>query len=287
MGNVWSLRPFASLLSAWSAGWGESLGAGLGASSAVKGARSRQLRAGLKASALRGVPPAAKMGFKRTVRGVTQRMKETGPIVPPVVSSLVLPVVELTPDHRAMMQEHLQALSVHDRTYRFGFPASDSHVSRYVAELDFNRDELFGIFNRKLELIALAHLAYATDAKCLSCAEFGVSVSEHARGRGYGGELFQRAMILARNQGVHQLFIHALTENTPMLKIAAKHGAVMDDLGSETEAFLKLPPANLESRVEEMVEAAIGEVDLELKRQARAFREVWASMTAARRNLLR
>jgi GNAT superfamily N-acetyltransferase len=216
------------------------------------------------------------------VREVSERMKDAGQAVTP----LVLPVVELTPEHMPLIEQHLQSLSVHDRTYRFGFPASEAHVSRYVAELDFQRDELFGIFNRKLELIALAHLAYATQAICLSCAEFGVSVSEHARGRGYGGELFQRAMILARNQGVNQLFIHALSENTPMLKIAAKHGAVMDDLGSETEAFLKLPPASLESRVEELVEAAIGEMDLELKRQARAFREVWASVTAARRNLL-
>ena len=50
---------------------------------------------------------------------------------------------------------------------------------RYVERLDFNRDEVLGIFDRRLRLLAMAHLAYARDecGDASSCAEFGVSVA--------------------------------------------------------------------------------------------------------------
>ena len=35
-------------------------------------------------------------------------------------------------------------------------------MSKYVDMLDFEHDEVFGIFNRRLELIAMAHLAHPT-----------------------------------------------------------------------------------------------------------------------------
>src|SRR5690606_41450243 len=53
--------------------------------------------------------------------------------------------------------------------------------------------------------------------------------------------LFERAAVHARNEGVSQLFIHALSENTAMLKIARNAGAVLERAGSETEAHLRLP----------------------------------------------
>jgi hypothetical protein len=37
----------------------------------------------------------------------------------------------------------------HDRYLRFGYPANDEQIRRYVDQLNFDRDELFGIFNRR------------------------------------------------------------------------------------------------------------------------------------------
>ena len=51
-------------------------------------------------------------------------------------------------------------------------------------------------------------------------SEFGVSVLPKARRRGFGRRLFEHAMLHARNRGVETMFIHALSENTAMLKIA-------------------------------------------------------------------
>jgi len=55
--------------------------------------------------------------------------------------------------------------------------------------------------------------------------EFGVSVSPSRRGHGYGQQLFERAVVHARNHGVSQLIVYALSENTAMLRIARKAGA--------------------------------------------------------------
>ena len=42
------------------------------------------------------------------------------------------------------------ALDASDRYLRFGFPATDAQIAKYVDMLDFDHDEVFGIFNRRL-----------------------------------------------------------------------------------------------------------------------------------------
>lgn len=187
------------------------------------------------------------------------------------VQPVVVPIRSLGPSHRNRILKHLLALEEHDRYLRFGYAANDEQISRYVKGLDFDRDDIFGIYNRKLELLAMAHLAFAEDPAHQSCAEFGVSVSRQARGRHYGSRLFERAVMHARNEGVDLLFIHALSENTAMLKIARNAGAVMERAGSETDAYLRLPPATIDSRVAEIVEEQLAQTDYRLKAQAKNF----------------
>lgn len=188
----------------------------------------------------------------------------------PVVSARV-PIRTLDEGHRAAIIAHLTALGERDRYLRFGYPASDEQIRCYAEGLDFGRDEVFGIFNRKLELIAMAHLAYATQPAHADSAEFGVSVSRHARGRGYGMQLFERAVMHARNEGVHQLFIHALSENMAMLNIARKGGATIVREGAESQAHLLLPPADFESQVTELVDEQVALTDYHVKAQAHLF----------------
>lgn len=191
--------------------------------------------------------------------------KDNSP-APPLV-----PIRSLGPGHRQRIAAHLLALDAGDRYLRFGYAATDEQIERYVQALDFDHDEIFGIYNRRLELIAMAHLAFSRDPNASRCAEFGVSVAARARGRGYGGRLFERAAIHARNQGVDLLFIHALSENTAMLKIARKAGAQLERFGSETEAHLRLPPATLDSRMSELVVEQFAQTDYKLKQQVKSF----------------
>ncbi|GAA4350894.1 GNAT family N-acetyltransferase [Variovorax defluvii] len=186
---------------------------------------------------------------------------------------VMVPIRSIGPRERERIAQHLLALNSHDRYLRFGYAASDEQVRRYVDGLDFDRDELFGIYNRRLDLIAMAHLAFAPDDQHNDCAEFGVSVAEHARNRGYGARLFERAVVVARNEGVRMLFIHALSENAAMLKIARNAGATVVRGGAESEAHLELPHATFDSRMSEIALEHYAQVDYQLKARAKQF---WA-----------
>ena len=203
----------------------------------------------------------------------------------PRASPVIVPIRSLGPSHRDRIATHLMALDRDDRYLRFGYLATDEQIGRYVDGLDFERDDIFGIYNRKLELIAVAHLAFSQQPEHRSCAEFGVSVLKKARGRGYGARLFERAVIHARNEGVDLMFIHALTENIAMLKIARNAGATLESAGCETDAYLRLPPATLDSRMSEIVDEQVAQTDYRLKVQARSFREFLAGIQDVRRGV--
>jgi RimJ/RimL family protein N-acetyltransferase len=215
------------------------------------------------------------------------------PDAPPLAVAPVrtpwVPIRSLHSRHRARILAHLVALPAHDRYLRFGYAASDEQIGRYVEHLDFDRDEVFGVFNRRLELIALAHLAYPpAGAAHGQAAEFGGSVAAHARGRGYGGRLFEHAMLHARNRGLDTLFIHALSENTVMLRIARRAGGIVHRSGSESDAYVQLPHDTLASKLAQWVGDGAAEVDYHLKQQARvvdavidAIGEVKSGMAAS------
>ncbi len=199
-----------------------------------------------------------------------------------------IPIRSLSSRHRSRILAHLLALTESDRYLRFGYHASDAQIGLYVDRLDFDRDEVFGVFNRRLALIAIAHLAYgpepAPGATALQAsrsreAEFGVSVAARARGRGYGARLFDHAVLHARNRGVDTLIIHALSENVTMLRIAHRAGATLDREGGDTEARLKLPPDSLATRVDQVLQAQAAEWDYQLKSgamQLEALKDLFA-----------
>jgi len=194
--------------------------------------------------------------------------------------ALSVPIRALRESHRPLIARHLLELDARDRYLRFGYFATDEHIQTYVAGMDFERDEILGIFNRKLVLIAMAHLAYSHEDRRQACAEFGVSVLKSARGRGYGARLFDRAAMDARNKQVKLLFVHALSENTAMLRIARNAGAVIERDGSESEAFLRLPDASLNSRMTEIVEDHCAQIDYQFKSQSKQFRDFLAAVKA-------
>ena len=210
------------------------------------------------------------------------------PVVPishaPVsLTPFMIPIRSLGVNHRERIAAHLKSLEPNDRYLRFGYVATDEQIRRYTDGLDFERDEIFGIYNRNLALIAMAHLAYPTEKTCGSCAEFGVSVLASARGRGFGARLFERAAMHARNDGISQMFIHALSENTAMLKIARRAGAIVHRDGAEAEAHLILPSATLDSQITEMVHEQLALADYRMKAQAQRFRHILAGLQTIRR----
>lgn len=207
----------------------------------------------------------------------TATPSSAAPLAPKTAATWTwVPIRSLAPRHRERIAAHLIALQDSDRYLRFGYPATDAQISKYVDMLDFERDEVFGIFSRRLELIAMAHLAHPVASRAHghghgrpTMSEFGVSVLPHARNRRFGKRLFEHAVLHARNRGVETLFIHALSENKAMLNIARSAGATVERDGSESEAWLKLPPDTLASHVGELMEHQAAELDYRFKLRAR------------------
>ena len=181
-----------------------------------------------------------------------------------------VPIKSLSERHRPRILAHLLALDMTDRYLRFGYAAADDQIRRYVERIAFERDEIFGVFNRRLELVALAHLAYepTAEAERPSAAEFGVSVALRGRGRGYGARLFDHAVLRARNRGVDTIVIHALSENVAMLRIVRNAGATIERTGVDAEAQLRLPPDSDASQQAGRVEEQLAELDYQFKQGA-------------------
>ena len=202
-----------------------------------------------------------------------------------------VPIRPLSEVHRTQILQHLLGLGDHDRYLRFGYAASDERIRAYADSLDFSHDDVFGVFNRRLQLVSIAHLAYSQLAGAnhgvSRMAEFAVSVDQRARGRGHGGRLFSYAVRHARNRGVDRLFIHALSENTAMLRIARKAGADMQRDGSESEAWLQLPPDSLASQMEELFANHAADLNYVAKGQLRRLQYVWARYRHFQHRLLR
>jgi ribosomal protein S18 acetylase RimI-like enzyme len=171
--------------------------------------------------------------------------------------------------HAPRVLAHLLALNERDRLLRFGQAATDDQIRGYVGRIDFGRDELFGIFGRRLQLLAMAHLALdpAADGPG-TVVEFGVSVLERARGRGYGGRLFDHAVTHARNRGADTMILHISRDNPAMLGIVSRAGAELAVDGDEAVAQLPLPRTTLGSQIEELVGHRAAEIDYCFKMHA-------------------
>jgi predicted acetyltransferase len=188
---------------------------------------------------------------------------------------VLVPICHLRPYNLPDIQKHLLSLNAQDRYLRFGYAANDGHIKNYVRSLNFERDEIYGIFNRDLQILAMAHLAINIQANVSAtkqmAAEFGVSVHASARGRGYGYHLFQRALMHARNANAATILIHALSENAPMLKIARKAGATLERDGAETQALLKVPKGSLRTRIAEVFTDQYAQTNYSIKEDVKNF----------------
>ncbi|MBN2692492.1 MAG: GNAT family N-acetyltransferase [Burkholderiaceae bacterium] len=198
------------------------------------------------------------------------------PVVLPSIKRATAPIVPIRPigpEHRAQLLRHFLALNPDDRYLRFGYAASDERIRAYVDSIRFGQDEIFGVFNRKLDLLAVAHIAIESGQT--ERAEFGVSVLPRGRGLGIGTRLFERAAVDARNRGLRVLFMQCLSSNGAMLKIARRAGMKVHNEGGETEAHLELPEDNYQSHLNALVENQTGQIDYLLKTAMRQWRCFW------------
>jgi len=180
-----------------------------------------------------------------------------------------VPIRELSSTDRERLLAHFLALDEDDRLLRFGQIVPDRVIENYVANIDFSRDTVFGVFDDRLNLVGVGHLAYLPAEGDKRTAEFGVSVLESARGRGVGSRLFERAAIRSRNTHVSMLYMHCLSRNSTMMHIAKKSGMKIEYAYGEADAYLSLTPADQNSIIAEMLQEQAAVFDYAVKRQAR------------------
>ncbi|WP_442783654.1 GNAT family N-acetyltransferase [Collimonas fungivorans] len=223
----------------------------------------------------------------------SQAPGKTGGAGPGKASRPIIFVKELSRRARRRLLRHFLALSSSDRLLRFGSVLSDELLSRYVENIDFSRDTVFGVYDRKLRLLGVGHLAFAPREALPSVsastskervAEFGVSVAASARGMGVGSRLFERAAIRCRNVDIDTLYMHCLSSNKVMMHIAKKAGmAIHRDYG-EADAYLKLAPANPASVLQEAVQEQVATLDYTLKANLRAALKWLGSLPGIKRD---
>ena len=181
---------------------------------------------------------------------------------------------ELWPSERPELYEHFLSLGADDRRLRFGATLGDATVREYVARIDFGQDAVFGVLDDELRLLGVAHVARSP-----AFAELGVSVLEGFRGRGIGGALLARAHMRARNWGMGALFMHCLTENAAMMRLARRQGMDILTQSGEAEAWLRLAPADAASHFGEVFEQRVALFDYALKSQVASARRLAAALT--------
>lgn len=202
-------------------------------------------------------------------------------------------IKELTERDRRRLLMHFLALDERERVLRFGSALPDELVTRYVQKINFARDAVFGVYDDALKLVAVGHLAYsprgalpamarATNRERI--AEFGVSVLAPYRGQGIGTKLFERAAMHCRNDDIDTLYMHCLASNAPMIHIATKAGMSIHRDHGEADAYLKLPPANPASVLQEVFDQQVASLDYTLKANTRAIGKFIRNLPGAKSN---
>jgi GNAT superfamily N-acetyltransferase len=205
------------------------------------------------------------------------RILDAGPIAESNGREPVL-VRELTATDREHLLAHFLSLDADDRLMRFGQVVPDHVIENYVRMIDFKRDTVFGVFDDKLTLVGVGHLAYLPAKDGNRDAELGVSVLAHARGKGVGSQLFERAAMRCRNTHVTTLSMYCLARNATMMHIAKKAGMQIEYAYGAADAYLTLAPANPASIVTEMMHEQAAVIDYAIKRQTRRTAEIIEAM---------
>ena len=187
---------------------------------------------------------------------------------------MTLPVQRLGANAAAQYLEHLLELPPEDARFRFGSMISPEMITTYVHGIDFDTDEVFGVFGDVLTLVGAAHLGFTGET-----AELGVSVLPLERGRGVGEALVRRAAEHARNRNVRQLFMHCLAENATMIHIARRAGMDVAIGSGDADAHVTLPPADSRSMNSERLADRVALYDFALKSQVETLRRIGMALT--------
>ena len=144
-------------------------------------------------------------------------------------------VNRLSESARPTLAQHFLALPMGDLNLRFGMSLAPSAITAYVDQIDLERDAVLGVHDDRNVLVGVAHVAVEDNH-----AELALSVLPVHRRRGIASALLKRAIGLARSRRIAKLFMHFLTRNTPIMRLAQKFRMDIVESGSDADAYLDL-----------------------------------------------
>ena len=86
-----------------------------------------------------------------------------------------------------------------------------------------------------------------------------------------------------RNKRVDTLYMHCLSRNARMMRIAKKAGMEINFAYGEADGYLSLPPADTHSMLSEMMQDQVAAIDYAVKRQLRNARRLFSALLPSQR----
>jgi len=157
---------------------------------------------------------------------------------------------------------HLKCLDSESRTLRFASPINDHVIDKLCDgfEADPSKHVLFAIENCRLEFIAIGHISLDGDM------ELAFSVLKKHQGRGFGNLLIKRCIQYCRTHNILKGYMVCLSTNTAIRYLCRKHGITVENDQGESLANIQLPPAGINTYINETIDNNISALDYITKR---------------------
>lgn len=133
---------------------------------------------------------------------------------------------------------HLKKLTPEDRYTRFCYHVKDEQIDQLILRILYNQqDHHLFIATEWDNIVGFGHMA-----KENSDWEVAVSVDSAYQGRRIGDSLMGYMIPWAKIHGVHNVFMHCITQNQKIQHLARKHGLrTVERDGAETTSRVELP----------------------------------------------
>jgi len=153
-------------------------------------------------------------------------------------------------------------LDAESKTLRFGHPVTDYVIDNLCDkfETDISNHVLFAIENRKLEFIAVGHIALDGGM------ELAFSVLKKHQGRGFGNLLMKRCIQYCRTHDILNGNMICLSSNSVIRHLCKKYDISIENDHGESLANIQLPPAGIDTYISETIDNNMSALDYITKR---------------------
>lgn len=171
-------------------------------------------------------------------------------------------VRQVLPHEYSKYRSHLKSLDAESKTLRFGYPITDYVIDQLCDkfEADHNKHVLFAIENRKLEFIAVGHIALD------SGMELAFSVLKKHQGRGFGNLLMKRCIQYCRTHDILKGCMVCLSTNAAIRHLCRKYEITVENDHGESLADIHLAPAGIDTYISETIDNNMSALDYITKR---------------------